>query len=72
MGRSVLLMDGHRSAFNVASLVENLPNCARARAIDGSERRVNTALRNGSDSASEHLIARSVRLRLGRFRSAGT
>ena len=40
-------------AFSVASLIETLLKWPRTRVIAGSERRVTTALRSGSDSAHE-------------------
>ncbi len=43
--------------MSTASLVETLPNPARTRAIAGSKRRVTTALRFGSDSASEQPVS---------------
>lgn len=43
-------------AFGPTSLVENLRLPARIRIIDGSRRRVTTALRVGSDAAIEHCI----------------
>ena len=47
-----------KSAFSIASLTENSQNPARVRLFAGSERRVTTALRFGSDSA----IGNSIRL----------
>ena len=44
---------GQEHAFKVASLIETLLKWARIRVIAGSERRVTTALRSGSDSANE-------------------
>ncbi len=44
-------------AFDSASLTENLQNPARMGVIAGSERRVTTALRSGSDAAREQFNA---------------
>ena len=45
-------------AFSVVSLIKTLLKWARTCVIAGSERRVTTALRSGSDSANERYPAR--------------